>query len=347
VLQRFIDAAEHGRLSDRVLGRAMWLLCRRRRTTARRDLRSGAQRAFLAGCDIGPIAIETDAANTQHYELPPEWFHLVLGPHLKYSSALYPTGTESLAEAEEAMLALTVERAGITDGMRVLDLGCGWGSLSMYVARRFPNCSVVAVSNSRAQRLDIEARCTREGLDNVEVRTADVNDFTPEGRFDRIVSVEMMEHVRNHRVLFERLATWLERDGRLFVHIFVNRELCYPFETRGRADWMSTHFFTGGMMPSWDRLPDLGVLDLVDRWKVSGLHYGLTLRQWLARHDAQRDEVMVQMTRTYGADGEIWFHRWRMFFLACATLFEFDHGDEWFVAHYLFAPPSVRSTADG
>jgi cyclopropane-fatty-acyl-phospholipid synthase len=338
VLQRVIDAAERGSFGDRTLEAAMWLLCRRRRATARRASRTGEQAAFLAAAHQGPTAVATDRANEQHYELPPEYFRLALGPQRKYSSALYPTGTESLSEAEEAMLALTVERAGITDGMRVLDLGCGWGSLSMWIARRFPRCTVVAMSNSNAQRLDIETRCATEGITNVEVITADINDFTPPGRFDRIVSVEMMEHVRNHRLLFERISRWLEPDGRLFVHIFVNRDSCYPFETRGRADWMSTYFFTGGMMPSWDLLPELRVLQLVDRWKVNGVHYGRTLRHWLARHDDHRIEVMEVMERTYGDDAAIWFQRWRMFFLACATLFEFDHGDEWFVAHYLFAP---------
>lgn len=338
MLQRVIDAAERGRFDDRTLGMAMWLLCRRRRTTARRANRTGVQAAYLATCRQGPVAIATDRANEQHYELPPEYFHLVLGPQRKYSSALYPMGTENLAEAEEAMLDLTVERAGITDGMRVLDLGCGWGSLSLWIARRFPGCSVTAVSNSNAQRLDIEARCADEGITNVEVVTADINDFAPTDRFDRIVSVEMMEHVRNHALLLERISNWLEPDGRLFVHIFVNRDSCYPFETRSRADWMTTHFFTGGTMPSWDLLPELDVMDLVDRWKVNGSHYGRTLRHWLERHDDRRTEVMSVMNRTYGADGPIWFQRWRMFFLACATLFEFDHGDEWFVAHYLFAP---------
>jgi len=338
VLQRVIDAAERGRFSDRTLEAAMGLLCRRRRTTARRARRNGEQAAFLAACHEGPVAIATDRANEQHYELPPEYFHLVLGPQRKYSSAFYPTGTESLAEAEEAMLALTAERAGIADGMRVLDLGCGWGSLSLWIARRFPHCSVTTVSNSNAQRLDIEARCADEGLTNMEVVTADINDFVPTGRFDRIVSVEMMEHVRNHAVLLERISTWLEPDGRLFVHIFVNRDSCYPFETRSEADWMTTYFFTGGTMPSWDLLCELDVMDLVDRWKVNGSHYGRTLRHWLERHDDRRAEVMSEMNRTYGADGPIWFQRWRMFFLACATLFEFDRGDEWFVAHYLFAP---------
>lgn len=291
----------------------------------------------MASCRSGPIAVATETANDQHYELPAEFFHLVLGPHRKYSSALFPTGGETLVEAEEAMLRSTCERAGITNGMRVLDLGCGWGSLSLWIAEHFPDCSVVAVSNSHAQRLDIERRCRERSITNVEVHTADINDFRPIGAFDRIVSVEMMEHVRNHDALFRRLRDWLEPDGKLFVHIFVDRELCYPFEDRGEGDWMTRHFFTGGMMPSWDLLPELGILRLEQRWKVPGHHYARTLREWLARQDAQRDAVMDVLRATYGADADVWFQRWRMFFLACATLFDFDHGDEWFVAHYLFA----------
>jgi len=336
MLHRLIDSAERGRIPDRLLTMGMWLLCRRRRTTARRALADGTQAEFIDSCRTGPIAVATEAANAQHYEVPAEFFHLVLGPNLKYSSALYPTGRESLAEAEAAMLELTCDRAGIADGMRVLDLGCGWGSLSLWIARTFPSCSVVAMSNSAVQRADIEARCRAEGIDNVEVITADINDFEPTGTFDRIVSVEMMEHVRNHTELFERIDRWLEPDGRLFVHIFANRKLCYPFVTRGEADWMSTHFFTGGMMPSWDLLPSLGVLRLEQRWKVNGSHYARTLRQWLDRLDAQRDDVLATLRPTYGDDAERWVQRWRMFFLACATLFDFDHGDEWFVAHYRF-----------
>lgn len=336
LLQGLVDLAERGRIPDRLLIAGMWMVCRRRRSTARRALRDGRQADFVAACRSGPVAIATDAANEQHYEVPPEYFHLVLGPRLKYSCALYPTGDETLAEAEEAMLELTCERAGIVDGMRVLDLGCGWGSLSMWIARRFPGCRVVAMSNSNAQRLDIERRCREQGIDNVEVITADIIDFEPDATFDRIVSVEMMEHVRNHDALFRRIAGWLAPDGKLFVHVFANRELCYPFEDRGEADWMSRWFFTGGMMPSSDLLTDLGVLRLEERWNVSGTHYARTLRDWLARHDAARDEVMEVLVGAYGSDASIWFQRWRMFFLACATLFGFDGGDEWFVAHYLF-----------
>lgn len=337
MLRAIVRMTESGRVPDPVLRAGMWVLCRRRLATARRDLRDGRQERFIAECERGPIAVATDAANEQHYELPPEFFRLVLGPNLKYSSALYPTGRETLAEAEEAMLALTCERAGIADGMRVLDLGCGWGSLSLWIAGRFPTCSVVAVSNSHAQRLEIERRCRERGIDNVEVVTADITDFRPSGTFDRIVSVEMLEHVRNHRELLRRIRTWLAPDGRLFVHVFVDRELCYPFEDRGEGDWMSRYFFTGGMMPSWDLLPALGVLRLERRWKVSGTHYARTLRDWLRRQDAAHAEVMAVMERTYGDQASVWFQRWRMFFLACATLFDLDRGDEWFVAHYLFA----------
>ncbi len=298
-----------------------------------------AVRAFVAELRGGPVAVATDAANEQHYELPAEFFAAVLGPHLKYSSCLWPEGVPGLAEAEERMLALSCERAGLEDGMEVLDLGCGWGSLSLWIARRYPRSRVLAVSNSAVQRRFIVDRCAAEGIDRVEVVTADMNTFATARRFDRVLSVEMFEHMRNWGVLFSRVAGWLRPGGRLFLHVFCHRLLAYPYVDRGAADWMARHFFTGGIMPSadfprhWDEQ-----LEVVAQWPVGGLHYSRTLEAWLARMDAARGRLLPLFAATYGGDAERWFARWRMFFMACSELFRFGGGDEWFVTHTLLAP---------
>ena len=289
----------------------------------------------------GPIAVHVDSANEQHYEVAPEFFERVLGARLKYSCALFGHGVESLDLAEERMLALCCERAQLENGMRVLDLGCGWGSFSLWVAESYPDCRVVAVSNSKPQREHILARCAERGLDNVEVITADINEFDPECRFDRVVSIEMFEHVRNHPLLLSRIAQWLEPQGKLFVHHFSHREHVYPFEVRDDDDWMARYFFTGGIMPSDDHLlhcqQDLVVLQ---RWRVSGQHYQQTADAWLERQDAQRDEVMRVMTEVYGAeDANCWYQRWRLFFMACSELFGFREGNEWWVSHVLMGHP--------
>jgi cyclopropane-fatty-acyl-phospholipid synthase len=234
------------------------------------------------------------------------------------------------------MLRLTCERAEIADGMEVLDLGCGWGSLSLWIARHFPACRVLAVSNSAVQRDFIIDRCAAEGLDRVEVVTSDMNTFDTDRRFNRVVSVEMFEHMRNWGVLFERIGRWMQPDGRFLLHVFCHRLLAYPYEDRGPADWMARTFFTGGIMPSvdlpeyWDRH-----LEVVSRWRVDGRHYSRTLEAWLDRMDSQREELLPLFSETYGDEPELWFARWRMFFMACSELFRFRGGSEWFVAHTL------------
>ena len=238
------------------------------------------------------------------------------------------------------MLALTCERAEVADGMRVLDLGCGWGSLSLWLAERHRNVRILAVSNSKLQREFILARCATLGLDNVEVVTADVNSFAPDRRFDRVVSIEMFEHVRNHELLLSRIANWLEPDGKLFVHHFAHRERAYPYETTGEDDWMGRHFFSGGIMPSHDQLLHCQRDLLVERrWRVGGIHYQKTSEAWLARQDERRSEILPVLAGVYGeSDAKLWFHRWRLFFLACAELFGARGGNEWWVTHVRMAP---------
>jgi cyclopropane-fatty-acyl-phospholipid synthase len=295
-------------------------------------------RRRLAELRESPLAIETDAANRQHYEVPTAFFELCLGKRLKYSSCYYPTGRESLDQAEEAMLALYGERAGLADGQRILELGCGWGSLTLWMAERYPNARITGVSNSASQREHILARCRERGFGNVEILTRDVNQLTLDARFDRVVSVEMFEHVRNYRLLFERIAGWLDDDGSLFAHIFCHRYLMYPFEDEGNDDWMARHFFTGGLMPSADTFLHFQErLVLRERWLVSGIHYQRTANHWLANQDARRDEVLKILAGVYGADrARLWHQRWRMFWMACAELFGYRNGSQWLVAHYRF-----------
>jgi cyclopropane-fatty-acyl-phospholipid synthase len=301
-------------------------------------------RAFVDEMRTEPIAVATDAANEQHYELPAEFFATVLGPWLKYSSGLWPAGVEDLAESEQRMLELTCERAGLVDGMSVLDLGCGWGSLSRWIATRYPRCRVLAVSNSRTQAEFIRERCAADGIERLEVLTADMNQFATERRFDRVLSVEMFEHMRNWEALFVRVASWLEPDGRFFMHVFCHRRHAYFYSDEGPADWMARNFFTGGIMPSEDlpRRCDRH-LEVVEQWRVGGLHYSRTLEAWLERMDAHRDALLPLFRATYGADAERWFARWRMFFMACSELFRYRGGSEWFVAHTLLRP----RTTDG
>ncbi|MBL8114208.1 MAG: class I SAM-dependent methyltransferase [Acidobacteria bacterium] len=339
-----LTAAELGLLPDAVIRAGIRrLLTQRLREEEAGDVEASQRRheAIVRAMRTAPIAVETRAANDQHYEVPPAFFTYALGPNLKYSSALFGPDVTDLGAAEEAMLALTTERAGLEDGQDVLELGCGWGSLTLYAARRFPRARITAVSNSRDQRAFIEARAAERGLSNVRVLTADMNDFEAPGIYDRIVSVEMLEHMRNWEALLARVASWLREDGRLFIHIFTHRTNAYFFDAKpgDDTDWMARNFFSGGLMPS-DRLLHSFSRDLaVERhWCVSGTHYEKTAARWLGNLDRHRSEVLALFERTYGKpEARRRFGAWRLFFMACEELWGYRGGNEWLVSHYLLS----------
>ncbi len=309
---------------------------RRKLATALQHEESDFARAMIEH----PIAQHADAANQQHYELPPEFFALTLGPHRKYSCCLYPTGDETLADAERLAIEETVAHAGLADGQSILELGCGWGSLTLFIAERFPHSTVTAVSNSQSQRLYIEAQAAERSLANVRIVTADMNGFMAEGIYDRIVSVEMFEHMSNWRTLLSRIRTWLEPErGRLFIHVFSSTRSPYRFDHKNDADWIAQHFFTGGIMPSHGLLrhfPDCFTVE--HDWRWSGLHYQKTAVDWLARFDDNRGQIDPILCDVYGADATLWRQRWRLFYLATAGLFGHAGGKEWGVSHYLLRP---------
>lgn len=285
-----------------------------------------------------PVALSADVANEQHYEVPAAFFQACLGVQLKYSSGYYPTGNETLNEAETAMLDLTAEHADLANGQRVLDLGCGWGSLSLYLAQRYPQSAITSVSNSASQKEFIDGQAAQRGLSNLTVITADMNSFspTPASGFDRIVSVEMFEHMRNWEKLLCRLHPLLREGGKLFLQVFSHQQFFYPYETEGDDNWMGRHFFTGGMMPTHDLLANLKIPFEVDQtWALSGRHYALTARDWNEQLVSQRTHILDILTATYGASEALrWFNRWSLFFLGCQELFAHNDGNSWQVVHH-------------
>jgi len=337
-----LNWAEQGLVPDALIRAGIRRLCRVRL----RELADGdpAEQAALAerfieslsAAELAPLAHK---ANEQHYEVPAEFFAQVLGRHRKYSSCVFAGPETTLDEAEAAALGATCERARLADGQHILELGCGWGSLSLWMAEHYPASRITAVSNSQSQREYIEAQARARGLGNLQIITCDMNRFATDERFDRIVSVEMFEHMRNWPELFGRVASWLRDDGLFFMHVFVHRSVPYAFIDAGDDDWMSRHFFSGGMMPS-DDLPlrFQQQLRLVRRWRWDGRHYERTANAWLANMDARRAQVWPVLEQTYGRDQtQRWWMRWRMFFMACAELFGYDEGREWWVSHYLFS----------
>ena len=341
VTAKAVSWTESGLVPDAVIRAGI----RRLLETKRKEIHSGdeefaanALNAFVGMMNGSPVAHVPDLANEQHYEVPAGFFKHVMGDHLKYSCCYWPTKVGNLSEAETAALELTVQRAGITDGMRVLDLGCGWGSLSLWIAEHFPNASVVSVSNSTSQRDFIIERARERSIENIEVVTSDMNDFETDKRFDRIVSIEMFEHMRNYGELFHRIDDWLSPEGRFFMHVFCHRSTPYEYIDKGPSDWMSRHFFSGGIMPSADlplRFADH--LSIDKRWHWNGKHYGKTCQAWLENMDKSEEAIMPILADCYGEqNAELWWQRWRIFFMACGELFNYDDGHEWYVGHYLF-----------
>lgn len=282
-----------------------------------------------------PVAEHTDAANQQHYELPARFFQLCLGPHRKYSSGFYESDAATLEDAEAAALRLTCEHADLKDGHSILELGCGWGSLSLWMAEHYPNATITAVSNSRSQKAFIDGQAAARGLTNLTVVTADMNVFTLDRTFDRIVSVEMFEHMANWRALLTKARTWLKPDGRMFLHVFSHIDAPYRFEVSDQADFIAQHFFTGGVMPSHNLIRQYADLFEVEQdWRWSGTHYQRTADDWLANFDDSADEIRFLMQEVYGADHALWMRRWRRFFMATAGLFGHADGTVWGVSHY-------------
>lgn len=333
------ELAESGMIPDSVIRTGIRRLVDQRSAQVG-SMNGTALERFVRMMNDSPVALVPEVANEQHYEVPAEFFAEVLGRHRKYSCCYWNMNTIELDDAEAAALEITCERAGIRNGQSILDLGCGWGSLSLWMAERYPDAHITSVSNSSSQKAYIDNAAASRGLDNIEVITADMNEFSIDRRFDRVVSIEMFEHMRNYGVLFERISRWLNEDGLFFMHIFCHRSAAYEYVDAGPWDWMSRHFFSGGIMPSGDlpsRFQDH--LRLENQWRWSGRHYQQTAEAWLANMDARRATVMPILKSAYGEENaRRWWQRWRIFFLAVSEMFGSREGTEWGVGHYLFRP---------
>jgi cyclopropane-fatty-acyl-phospholipid synthase len=318
----------------------LWKTLRDKRASTA-ELRQEAVLGHVEGLRQSPIAVQTRAANEQHYEVPTRFYQLALGKRLKYSSGLWAGEEDTLDQAEERMLALTCQRAGLGDGQRILELGCGWGSLSLWMAEKYPNARITGVSNSRTQKAHIDEEAARRGFRNLTIVTADMNDFEPQSGYDRVVSVEMFEHMKNYELLMGKVSRALVSGGKLFVHIFTHKDIAYHYEDRGDADWITRYFFAGGQMPSDHLLLHFQeALRIEKHWVVSGSHYARTAEAWLQNMDEHRAEGWPLFEATYGKEEtRRWWGYWRVFFMSCSELWGYRGGEEWFVSHYLFRKP--------
>ena len=354
-MQLALALVERGLVPDFLVRRGIKKLCEQRLQDQAdtfgqggdAELESGLTRwlQHMRSAEVAPLP---EKANEQHYEVPPAFFQLALGPRLKYSSCWFEGDSHDLGHAEDAMLALTCERARLANGQQILELGCGWGSLTLWMAEAYPAATITAVSNSAHQRKFIETRAKKRGLDNIRVLTRDMNVFqpreaAPEGGFDRVVTVEMFEHMRNWEDLLGRVRSALSDDGLMFAHVFAHNKYAYAFEVQDDSDWMSKYFFSGGQMPSDDQFTRVDApFAREDHWVVDGTHYALTAEAWLRNVDEKREACLAALRPTYGKDTAMWLRRWRVFFMACAELFNYRAGQEWWVTHELMRPLPVE-----
>ncbi|HIA54080.1 MAG TPA: class I SAM-dependent methyltransferase [Candidatus Melainabacteria bacterium] len=303
---------------------------------------------FVQDLKASPIAIHTDAANRQHYEVPARFFQAVLGPRLKYSSALWLANTDDLAQAELNMLEIYCQRADLRDGQTIMELGCGWGSLTLFLAEKYRHSNIVAVSNSHSQKEFIDNEVKLRGLDNVTVVTANIANYDTEREFDRVISIEMFEHLKNYQAMLAKVSRWLRPDGKLFIHIFTHKHFAYHYEDKDGTDWLTRNFFEGGTMPSEDLLLYFQEdVRIVDQWSIPGTHYQKTAEAWLERMKNKRPEVLEIMAETYGSGNAVkWWAFWKLFFLACAELWGYRNGSEWTVSHYLFERQKLSRNID-
>ena len=341
MLNYLIKLAENGTLPDFLIKKGIKNLCNDRLKWAKSlgpDKLHEHNQEWIEELKQSPIALVPEKANEQHYELPPSFFDIVLGSNLKYSSGYWPTNQTTFDESEVEMLELSCKRAELKDKQDILELGCGWGSLTCFMAQKFPNSKITAVSNSKDQKKHIEARCKKLNLTNIEVITCDMNDFDIDKKFDRVVSIEMFEHMRNYGILLNNISKFLNDEGKLFVHIFTHHTLMYPYVDNGPGDWMAREFFSGGQMPSHNLLLNFQEdLKIEKTWKINGTHYSKTSYAWLNKMDNNKKEIIEIFNDTYGKDNsKMWFQRWRIFFLSCAVMFGMENGTEWGVSHYRF-----------